>query len=205
MRAVHEPAARPRPACTDDSLRELLVRVRPRALWLLGRYRIPAADAEDLMQQTVLAFLIRHEEVREPEAWVLGTLRNQCLRFWRLRRQRAVEPLEESLGERLAAPEPAEHELADLRHDLELALARLPERCRTVLRHRYGLGFRATELAELLDRPAATVRKLASRCLRALARELEVAGEPAAEPVGEGGPPRRNRELASILHREESR
>lgn len=154
---------------------ELLKEVRPRALWLLGRHRIPAQDAEDLLQQTLLALLLKYQEVRDPEAWVLGTLRIKCIRYWRLRRARPLDPLDEAVLERAEPPGPLAHEVAEARHDLELALARLPVRCRFILRHRYGFGYRATEIAEILDCPAASVRKSASRCLSALARELRAA------------------------------
>lgn len=155
-----------------EELVRLVVRARRIATWFFRRQRIPEEDAEDLIQQTLLVLVVKRHEIRNPDAWVIGTLRNKCRRYWRSRREQRVDRLED---ESLRAPVlslPPEQERADVRRDLELALSRLPERCRLVLRYRYGLGFRASEVAELMKCPAATVRKTASRCLRALQREL---------------------------------
>lgn len=173
MLAAH-PATRSdeRPQPGELRIAELMDEIRPRALWLIGHYRIPPQDADDLLQQTFLAFLYKHADVRDPEAWLLGTLRHKCLRYWRKRKRQAFDPVEEGLLEEALGPEATAQELVDLRHDLELALARLPERCRRILRHRYALGYRATEIAEILGFRPATVRKISSRCLRALGREL---------------------------------
>lgn len=169
MIAAHA-ATSPEPG--EAEIAGLLRRVRPRALWLLRYHRIPPQDADDLLQQTMLVFLYKHAGVRDPEAWVLGTLRHKCLRYWRNRRLQQLDPVGEEAMEQAIPAGSTGQEIAELRHDLELALARLPERCRRVLRQRYGLGYRATEIAESLGYPAATVRKISSRCLQALAREL---------------------------------
>lgn len=167
----------PSPAAAPAEPREadfaqLLSRLRPRVLWLLAHHRVPRQDGDDLVQQTFLALLGKYAEVRNPEAWVLGTLRHKCLRYWRCRTTSLLEAVADEALEESAPAAPPVQELADLRHDLEVALARLPARCRHVLRQRYGLGYRATEIADALGCPAATVRKITSRCLRALAREL---------------------------------
>lgn len=174
----HTASAAAPPAPEDRAVDELLRRLRPRVLWLLGHHRIPPQDGDDLLQQTLLALLGKYGEVRNPEAWVLGTLRHKCLRYWRSRSAAALfDPLEEEALEGRAPAEAPGQELAELRHDLEAALARLPERCRRILRQRYALGYRATEIAEDLGYPPATVRKITGRCLRALARELGEGGE----------------------------
>lgn len=150
----------------------MVVRARRIAGWYVHRQGIPVEDAEDLIQQTLLVLMVKHRDVRSPDAWVIGTLRNKCRRYWQLRREDPVGGLEAETLEAAAPPLPPDQERDDLRRDLEAALARLPERCRTVLRYRYGLGFRAQEIADLLEQPAANVRKTASRCLRTLQREL---------------------------------
>ena len=60
----------------------------PRAKAIVGFHSIPPQDREDLVQQTYLTYLRRHEEVRNPQAWLAGTLRQRCLLFWRSRRRR---------------------------------------------------------------------------------------------------------------------
>jgi RNA polymerase sigma factor (sigma-70 family) len=43
-----------------------------------GRYRFPAADAEELIQETWCLFLEKRRSVREPRAWLSGTIANLC-------------------------------------------------------------------------------------------------------------------------------
>lgn len=159
----------------EASFRSLVTRVRPRAAVLLSRYRIPPQDGEDLLQQALLVLFTKHREVRCPEAWVLGTLRNQCLRYWRRRRRRPWDPIDDDLLERLGEPKPSGQELGDLRRDLSTALARLPERHRTVVRLRFGLGLKPEEIASRTAYRPTSIRKILSRCLEALGRELATA------------------------------
>lgn len=153
-------------------LAELVRVLRPRALRLLAQHRIPGQDADDLLQQALLALVCKYDHVRNPEAWLLGTLRNKCRRYWRGRRERPVHCLDDEALESVLPPAPPEQESRDLRRDLEQVLARVPERYRAILRYRYVLGLRATEVAELLGCPASTVRQVTSRCLKALHRQL---------------------------------
>jgi RNA polymerase sigma factor (sigma-70 family) len=150
----------------------MTVRARRLAGWFVRRQGIPEEDAEDLIQQALLVLVLKHREIRSPDAWVIGTLRNKCRRYWRSRRESPVHGLEDEILDAVLPPFPPDQERSDLRRDLEAAIAALPERCRLVLRYRYGLGFRASEIAKLLDCPAANVRKTTSRCLRTLQRQL---------------------------------
>ncbi|HEV2722373.1 MAG TPA: sigma-70 family RNA polymerase sigma factor [Thermoanaerobaculia bacterium] len=43
-----------------------------------GRYRFPASDAEELIQETWCLFLEKRRAVREPRAWLSGTIANLC-------------------------------------------------------------------------------------------------------------------------------
>lgn len=165
----------------SDWLLELLPMLRRRASWLARQHRIPAEDADDVVQQALLALVVKYDEIRSPEAWLLGTVRNKCRRYWRLRRARPVDCLEpEALEEVMPVTGPAQDRDA-LRHDLERLLEAVPGRCREILRYRYALGMRATEIGEMLGCPASTVRQISTRCLRGLRRAL------ASAPVGGKG------------------
>ena len=60
------------PAATiEESLR----RAGPRLKRVLASYRIPSEDAEDLLQQSLLALVHRRDQVRDPESWLIGTLK----------------------------------------------------------------------------------------------------------------------------------
>ena len=61
----------------DTSLEEFLRSVRPRLKALFVRYGIPPQDTEDILQQALLALVYQRQMVRDAEAWLLGTLRNE--------------------------------------------------------------------------------------------------------------------------------
>lgn len=164
----------------DSPLRELdrtLNKLRARLTWLVAQHRIPAQDREDLVQQTLLALVLRLDEIRDPELWVLGTMRNKCRRYWHLRRTRPVECRAAADLDEILPGVHGSQATGDIRRDLERLAATLPEETRRVLRHRFVLGLRATEVADALGRPASTVRQMTSRGLRALRKALLLDGE----------------------------
>lgn len=150
----------------------LLRRVQPTLKQILGRYQIPPEDAEDVLQDTMLTLLYKWETVLKPEAWLIGTLRRRCIMYWRTRRSRLYEAVDEAILELVAQAEQPSQENAGLRQDLEKTLAKLRPRCRTILRLRYGLGLKPNEIAERMGYRQSSVRKVANRCLAALVREL---------------------------------
>jgi RNA polymerase sigma factor (sigma-70 family) len=160
------------PVALDDFLRK----VEPRLKRLLASYRIPVADAEDLVQQSLLALLYQWEKVRDPECWLLGTLKRRCLMFWRGQRRCLYRAVDTALLDWLAAPLAAPQERADLLADLENLIDRLPERCRVLLRLRFQLGYEPPEVAAQLGYRASSIAKITTRCLAALNRELLASG-----------------------------
>ena len=156
----------------EASLDGFLRGVRPRLKALFGHYKIPPQDTEDILQQALLALLYRPERVRDPEAWLLGTLRNKCLLYWREKKRKLYESVDTTLLERMAEPLAPAQETADLRKDLEIALGNLPERCRSLLSLRYGLGYEPPEVAEQLGYSPSSISKITTRCLHALTRYM---------------------------------
>lgn len=161
----------------ESSLEGFLKKVRPRLKTLFAHYRIPPQDTEDILQQALLALIYHREGVRDPEAWLLGTLRNKCLLYWREQRRRLYDAVDAAVLEFMAEPlEPAQ-ESADLQRDLINALERLPERCRSLLSLRYRQGYDPPELAQRLGYSPASISKITTRCLAALTRNLLALGK----------------------------
>ena len=79
---------------------------------------------------------------------------------------------EEEIGELLAEAEAPAQEKANLRFDLDALLAALPDRCRSMLRLRYGLGYDSSEVAERMGYHPSSVRKVARRCMAALTYQM---------------------------------
>lgn len=155
-----------------DELTTVLSSVEPEIRRTLIRFHIPAQDAEDLLQDTVLVFLTKRSRITSPGAWILSALRNRCLVYWRSRRRNLLQAIDQGLLEEIAGAGPDERGRSDLAHDLSGALNRLPDRCRNVLRLRYGLECESSEIATRLGYRADTVRQVTLRCLSALSRQL---------------------------------
>jgi len=163
----------------EPTLDEILRRIDSQMKFVLYRYRIPEQDAEDLLQQTMLTLVFKRAQIEKPEPWILATLRNRCIMYWRRRRGEVHDAMDSAILELFADPGRPLQESRELRHDLEKALARLPERCQKILRLRYGLDYRPSEVAEELGYKSSSIRKVTNRCLAALSKQLLVAGFPA--------------------------
>jgi len=164
----------------DTALRELFGRHAP---WLAARLRtvLPAADVEDVLQETFLAAWRGAGGYRPQGAcggWLWGIARRQAALL--LRRRGPAEQAGTALPASLAAaqdtPDPAETALA--RAELAGAVAALgpdgsPER--EVWRLMYEQDRPVAEVAELLGVPPGTVKSRAHRARRVLRAALRVA------------------------------
>jgi len=170
----------------EISLEQFLAKVRPRLKILFARYRIPPQDTEDILQQALLALVYQRQGIRDPEAWLLGTLRNKCLVYWRDHRRKLYDAVDAAVLECMAEPLPPAQEDADLRRDLATAIERLPERCRSLLSLRYRHGYEPPELAKRLGYSPSSISKVTTRCLAALTRQLTAAGMARKRPARAG-------------------
>jgi RNA polymerase sigma-70 factor, ECF subfamily len=164
----------------DTALRELFGRHAP---WLAVRLRavLPAADVEDVLQETFLAAWRGAGGYRPQGAcggWLWGIARRQAALLLRRRglAERAGISLPDDLAVGPAGHDPAEIALA--RADLEVAVAALgpegsPER--EVWRLMYEQDRPVAEVAELLGVPPGTVKSRAHRARRLLRAALRVA------------------------------
>jgi RNA polymerase sigma-70 factor, ECF subfamily len=161
----------------DTALRELFGRHAP---WLAVRLRtvLPAADVEDVVQETFLAAWRGAHGYRPQGAcggWLWGIARRQAALL--LRRRGSADQAVTALPADLAAgPDPAETALA--RADLEVAVTALgpagsPDR--EVWRLMYEQDRPVAEVAELLGVPPGTVKSRAHRARRLLRAALRVA------------------------------
>jgi RNA polymerase sigma factor (sigma-70 family) len=160
----------------ESGLEEFLQSVRPRMRNLFMHYRIPPQDSEDIVQQALLALVYQRQGIRDPEAWLMGTLRNKCLLYWRDRRRKLYDAVDAAVLEFMAEPTAPEQEGADMRRDLALAIERLPDRCRALLSLRYRHGYEPPELAKRLGYSPTSISKTTNRCLAALTRQLAAIG-----------------------------
>ena len=161
----------------DTSLEDFLKKVRPRLKAQFQRYSIPPQDTEDILQQSLLAFVYQRQEIRDPEAWLVGIVRNKCLLYWRAHRRKLYETMDATLLDCVAEPQQPAQETSDVCRDLAAALEELPERCRSLLALRYQHGYEPAEVAEQLGYSQNSISKITQRCLAALTRRLVLTGK----------------------------
>ncbi len=124
-----------------DSLNHVLLTSRPRLERVLRHFEIPPEDAEDILQDAQLTLLYKWEKVRSPESWLIGTVKKKCIMYWRKRRGSLCEAVDTAILDLISEPQAPEQEKKDLSSDLGRVLGQLSERCRSLLRLRYGLGY----------------------------------------------------------------
>ena len=157
---------------SEASVAQLIDRAQPRLRRVLFRFRVPTQDAEDLLQETFLILISKWETLSNPEAWLVATLANRCIIYWRKRRSRLWDLVDSTVLELLADSGAAQQDNLDLRADLESLIATLPTRCQRLLRLRFGLGCSTAETAEQLGYCRSSVRKVTHRCVASLAERL---------------------------------
>jgi RNA polymerase sigma factor (sigma-70 family) len=168
------------PRCTADGLAGLeafLAEVRPKLKRLLASLKVPIDDADDVLQDSLVALLLAGPDgLSNPEAWLLGTLRHKILLYFR-RRQRQRRCFAK-VANAAPASEPAPQERQDLLRDLSALAARLPERDVVILSLRLGLGLKPREVAKILRCQPDSVRKLTRRALERARRQLAQSRDP---------------------------
>lgn len=138
------------------------------------------ADAEDLLQTTLVKSLPAWDRVREPgarDAYVRRVMVNTCLSAWR-RRRRLDEVPTEVLPETSSGQDTGD-DLA-VRDLLWTAVVALPRRQRAMVVLRYYEGLSEAETAQALDVCAGTVKSSTSRALRSLRASVGSDGEAGA-------------------------
>lgn len=163
---------------TDKTLAEWLEELRPRLSAILGSFRIPPEDGEDLVQNVCLQYLRKRDGIRDPGYWIPGALRNECLMFLRTKSRRFTVAVDGALLDLMggdATPDTPPQEQALLRRNLSRWIAQLDWRCRSILRLRYHLGHETREVAEAMGYRPSSVDKVTRRCLDALGRKVVAA------------------------------
>lgn len=154
------------PSDAAHSLLELLERMRPRLRRILANYGVPASDAEDILQDAVLATLSKWDEIRSKEGWLLITVRNRSAAYRLGKRRNRMQAMDPQFLEDLSEPQPPPQERHAAKAEVDSLLAILRGREREVLHLRFGLEMSPAEVAAEVGYQPATIRKVAARCLR---------------------------------------
>ena len=154
------------PQLAEDVLLDASQRRRLLA-YARSRFGIAAADAEDLLQDTLLELLRQRVHVRSPEGFVFTVFRLCCSRYLAARRERR-EVFDPEIAPSEAIPSPSGAEKMDRRVTLRQALGRISSTCRRLLCAFYIEGRSLRETADTLSLAQSGVSKTINRCLRRL-------------------------------------
>lgn len=138
-----------------------------------AKYRIPESDADALIHEVFLSYLVVNRHLAEVERWLVGGICNQSRNYWRQRLRDEVPPTF------TADPRTVEFETAVQReYTLATILRSLDPRCRTLLQRHYLEEHTARELATSLRTSVRYAERLLHKCLvraRALHQKLHKA------------------------------
>ncbi len=132
-------------------------------------------DAEDVVQESFLAALVKldtFERGRSFGPWLLRIVVNRGINLRKARALRETEPLPDATATNGTSPFDAAQQ-SELRTELQRALARLPERQRWIVELFELDGFTSPEIAEMLDMAEGTVRWQLHRARHVLRAALE--------------------------------
>jgi RNA polymerase sigma-70 factor (ECF subfamily) len=149
-------------------LKSILPHVRAMALRRCESCNASMCDAEDIVQETLLAIHLKRgtwDPSRPIRPWISTIVRNKLIDALRRRGRRTNVPIDDVI-DTLEAEAPS----SDLVHrDVDRLLARLKEQQRTVVRAMSVEGYSARETADRLNMTEASVRVALHRALKALA------------------------------------
>ena len=160
----------------EERFAQLFERVRLRLQTLLKLYQVAPEDAEDLLQEALLALWRKRVQVMDYEAWLLSALRMECLRYRRRAGRQIYSAVEEPALERLASHNGVSETDSTLQQDLRRLVQRLPVRHQALIHLRYGLGLTPEETASRLGYRLSSLKKTTTRCLQTLRRQLDRGG-----------------------------
>ena len=114
------------------------------------------ADAEDAVQETVIAYFRKAPDFSDTEhekAWLITVARNKCRSMQRFRKRH------QALGEEALETVPQDEESS---HIIE-ALMSLPEKYRLALTLHYIKGYKVDEIAKMIGRTPSAVKMQLSK------------------------------------------
>ena len=155
----------PPPSTAADDVERLYVEHRTLLLYVACRkFRIPDADAENLIQEVFLSFLQTGTKIENIRAWLVAAMCNASRHYWRA--QGRTESLPDNVGDH---SDPASHGLADqynTKLTVRQALDYLQPRCRETLWLHYFEGRSANDVARELETTNRYAEKLIHNCLK---------------------------------------
>jgi RNA polymerase sigma factor (sigma-70 family) len=127
------------------------------------KFRIPAGDVENLIQEVFVTYLSAADQVRNVRSWLVGAMCNASRNYWRSHGR--TEQLPADMNRRGDPSAAGLDDAVAMRITLRETLSRLHQKCRDTLRLRYFEGCSAIEVAEQMETTNRYAEKL-SKCLK---------------------------------------
>jgi RNA polymerase sigma factor (sigma-70 family) len=124
----------------------------------IGRFDVPPEDAEDIVQEAMLGYLLK-TGVLNPRAYLVKAVIHGCLSYWRRSTRRTFVPMDEKY---LPAVPPPSHVA---RLTTAAILRRLSERDRRIVTLRYLHGCKVREIGVALGVSHSRTEKLLRRAI----------------------------------------
>lgn len=148
-----------------DDVEALYVQYRTLLMAVACRkFRVPDADAENLLQEVFLSYLQTGARIDNIRAWLVAAVCNASRHYWRT--QGRSESLPEDYLEHSDPGSDALPEKRALEMTIHQALGYLQPRCRETLRMHYFEGRSAAEIARELETTTRYSEKLIHNCLK---------------------------------------
>jgi RNA polymerase sigma factor (sigma-70 family) len=158
----------------NQAAEELIRRIEPKFRVLLWRYDVPREDAEDLIQEALLAYVFKAHHLHDPESWLMVVLTRQVFLYYRRRRRRPDSAVfEADLIDLLSDPKALDPERVHLVREIRAAVGRLRNQSfRQILELRFFEGLDVQDIATRLGYQPSSVLRLTHRAVEALKRSL---------------------------------
>jgi len=163
--ATHQNFVLPEPPKGYERVEELYRLYFNLMLYLSSqRFKVPESDAESLIHEVFLTFLANSSDVRDPRAWLVGSICHASRHYWRMNGR--LESMSDEVLEQADPSAPGLAETVATRISVQETLSRLHEKCRHTLSLKYFEGCSAIEVARELDTTPRYAEKLIHKCLK---------------------------------------
>lgn len=130
----------------------------------VGKFGIPRPEAEELVHDVFINFLAMDRPVRDNvRAYLVAAVCNACRNYWRSRRSQDRVFVDETAAPDAITADDGSHDVA-VNLLVAATLARLGERCRTVLKRYYLDGEDTPTIAAALNTSPSNVNYLMHVC-----------------------------------------
>ncbi len=145
----------------SSALQKLLPLIQQKMLSYAKRIMRGSADAEDCVQEALMVVMKKLGQLKDPKAfhgWMYQVLNSRCQDHWR-HNQVQTQPLD-SINQQSAEFETTASEVTEQAIDIKQALAGLSKIQQSVIYLFYFEGFKVSEVADILEKPAGTIKSL---------------------------------------------